>query len=68
MNSLERAMLDPSGIQLDLYLEDTSTLQIMADIAEIRSKAALSTPAGALRERVLAALEEPLLTTKQVDG
>ena len=55
-NLLELALLDPSGIQLDLYLEDASTKEIKIHIEEIRKKAALSTDAGALRERVLAAL------------
>ena len=60
MTRLERALLDPSGVQLDLYLEDTGTLQIMADIEDLRKKAALSTEAGRLRERVLVALSEDI--------
>lgn len=57
MNELEQALCDHTGGQLDLYLECTPTKKIMAHIEEIRSKAALSTPAGALRERILKAME-----------
>ena len=53
MNNLEIALLDRSGMHLDLYLEDTGTKQIMADIEEIRKKAALSTDAGKLKEQIM---------------
>ena len=53
MNRLEIALLDLSGMQLDIYLEDTETKQIMADIEEIRKKAALSTDAGKLKEQIM---------------
>ena len=53
MNRLEMALLDKSGMQLDIYLEDTETKQIMADIEEIRKKAALSTDAGKLKEQIM---------------
>ena len=56
MNRLELALLDPTGLQLDFYLEETNTKQIRSDIEAIRKKAALSTDAGALRQRVLAAI------------
>jgi len=48
MNRLELALLDTSGIQLELYLEDSKTKDIMADIEEIKRKAASTTDAGAL--------------------
>lgn len=57
LNRLELALLDTSGIQLDLYLEDSATLDIMRDIEEIRIKAALSTPAGALKEQIQSVLD-----------
>ena len=53
MNRLEMALLDKSGMQLDIYLEDTETKQIMADIEEIRKKSALSTDAGKLKEQIM---------------
>ena len=56
-NELENALLDTTGVGLDMYLESTGTMKIMADIAEIKQKATLSTAAGVLRERVLAALD-----------
>ena len=58
INRLEMALLDPTGIQLDLYLEDEKTLTIMADIEAIRIKAATSTEAGKLREKLLQILNE----------
>lgn len=58
MNRLEQALLDPTGSQLDLYLEVENTKVIMAHIDEIRIKAALSTEAGRLRERILEALKD----------
>ena len=56
LNRLELALLDTSNMQLDLYLEDESSANIRADIEQIKKRAALSTPAGELRERILAAL------------
>lgn len=58
LNRLELALLDKSGIQLDLYLEDSKTADIMRDIEELRMKAAVSTQAGVLRERIMAVLRE----------
>ena len=49
MNRLELALLDASGIQLDLYLEDSKTKDIMADIEAIKRKAASTTDAGKLK-------------------
>ena len=57
LNRLEKALLDDSGVGLDLYLEDTPTMQVMADIEDIKIKAALSTDAGVLREKVRAVLD-----------
>lgn len=59
-NKLEIALLDPSGIQIDFYLEEAKTADIMRDIEEIRLKAALSTPAGALREKIQAVLNDEM--------
>jgi hypothetical protein len=56
LNDLELALLDPGNGPLDLYLEVAPTKQIRADIEQIRRRAATSTPAGVLRERVLQAL------------
>ena len=42
MNKLEIALLS-GDVNLDLYLEDTSTQQIRADIEEIKLKSVLST-------------------------
>ena len=58
MNELEKALLDPSDDLLSFYLEIELTADIRRDIEEIRKNAALSTDAGRLRERVLAALQE----------
>jgi len=58
LNRLEQALLDETGLQLDLYIEDSKTLDIIADICEIRMKAALSTPAGELKQKILAVLNE----------
>ena len=58
MNRLDLALLDATGLQLDLYLEDTATKQIMADIEEIRTKAALTTDAGRLCLRIRELLKE----------
>ena len=57
LNRLEMAMLDSSGIQLDSYLDDTSTAQIMADIKELRTKAASTTDAGLLRMQIQEVLD-----------
>ena len=57
LNRLEMAMLDSSGIQLDSYLDDTSTAQIMADIKELRAKAASTTDAGLLRMQIQEVLD-----------
>jgi len=48
-NRLEFALLDPTGMQLDFYLEDTKTKDIMADIEAIKRKAACTTKQGQLK-------------------
>ena len=58
LNKLEKALLDDSGGGLDLYLDETPTMQVMADIDDIKTKATLSTDAGVLREKVRAVLDE----------
>lgn len=57
LNRLELALLDDTGTQLDLYIEDATTSEIRRDIDDIKRKAALSTPAGELRQKILDVLE-----------
>ena len=58
MNKLEIALLDDTGVSLDLYLEDTKTFEIMEDIEDIRRKAMLSTSAGEIKEKLMNLIEE----------
>lgn len=48
-NRLESALLDHTGLQLDFYLEETKTKDIMADIEAIKRKAACTTKQGQLK-------------------
>ena len=52
MNRLELALLDESGFQLDFYLEDESTKNIMKHIQEIKEKAMCSTDSGIIKKKL----------------
>jgi len=57
MNRLEIALLDESGTQLDYYLEDSKTKDIIADIEHIKRKAANTTDAGRLKIAIQSVLD-----------
>ncbi len=58
MNRLEIALLDPTDIQLELYIEDSKNGQIRADIEDIRKKAANSHTASRILESIRQLLEQ----------
>lgn len=59
LNNLEMALLDPSNVQLELYIEGSTNEEIRKDIEAIKARATFSTPAGALRARILEVLDMP---------
>jgi hypothetical protein len=50
MNELERALIDPSNIPLDLYLEEISATDFRIEIEQIKNKAASSTVNGTIKK------------------
>jgi hypothetical protein len=58
MIRLEAVLLDETGDALDLYLEDSKTKDIMADIKYIKQKAAGTTETGRLRMAIQTVLDE----------
>jgi hypothetical protein len=56
MNELEKALLG-GHTALDGYLQFVSVEDFRRDIEEIRKKAALSTDAGRLREKIMEVLK-----------
>ena len=58
MNDLEIALLDKTGAQVDLYLEEVSTDDFMLNIEEIKRNAQVETPAGVLKARIMSVLEK----------
>ena len=53
LNRLEMALLDPSNLQLEFYIEDVSNETIRNDILEIKNKAICSTPSGIIKKRLI---------------
>ncbi len=50
MNELERALIDPSNIPLDLYLKEISATDFRIEIEQIKNKAASSTVNGTIKK------------------